>query len=179
MSATSSPGGSPAKLSSKSQLPASIVNASLEDLQKLFVDSLKRLKTKDKKIAELSANQEALQQQLLQQASAGTSQQELQQQLDTVLEEAEEAQRRADDAQEQFESMYKSYTAQQQQLEDAALEKSIHAEQMASLKEVLRTMAQDKDTAEKVCQELMLCAIHCGQAFHASCMMPLCSCPVN
>ncbi len=152
MSATSSPGSSPAKPTSKSQLPASIANASLEDLQKLFVDSLKRLKTKDKKIAELSATQNELQQQLSQSASTSTEQVELQQQLETVTEEAKEAQRRADDAQEQFEGLYKSHTAQQQQLEDATAEKTIHAEQMASLKEVLRTMAQEKDSAEKVSQ---------------------------
>ncbi len=152
MSATSSPGGSPAKPTSKSQLPASIANASLEDLQKLFVDSLKRLKAKDKKIAELSATQNELQQQLSQSASTSTEQLELRQQLETVTEEAKEAQRLADDAQEQFEGLYKSHTAQQQQLEDAAAEKTIHAEQMASLKEVLRTMAQEKDSAEKVSQ---------------------------
>ena len=150
MSATSSPGGSPAKPASKSQLPASIANASLEDLQKLFVDSLKRLKVKDKKIAELSASQEALHLQVSQQASISSSQEGLQQQLHNASEEAKAAQRRADDAQEQFEGMYKSCAAQQQQLEDAAAEKTIHAEQMASLKEVLRTMAQEKDSAEKV-----------------------------
>ncbi|KAA6417667.1 MAG: hypothetical protein FRX49_12355 [Trebouxia sp. A1-2] len=149
MSATSSPGGSPAKPTSKSQLPASIANASLEDLQKLFVDSLKRLKAKDKKIAELSSAQDALQQQLSQSASTSTEQDGLRQQLETVTEEAKEAQRLAEDAQEQFEGLYKSHTAQQQQLEDAAVEKTIHAEQMASLKEVLRTMAQEKDSAEK------------------------------
>jgi len=152
MSATSSPGGSPAKPTSKPQLPASIANASLEDLQKLFVDSLKRLKAKDKKIAELSATQNELQQQLSQSASTSTEQAEGRQQLESVTEEAKEAQRRADDAKAQFEGLYKSHTAQQQQLEDAALEKAIHAEQMASLKEVLRTMAQEKDGAQKVSQ---------------------------
>ena len=159
MSATSSPGGSPAKPTSKSQLPASIANASLEDLQKLFVDSLKRLKAKDKKIAELSASQNELQQQFSQSASASTEQVELRQQLETVTEEAKEAQRRADDAQEQFEGLYKSHTAQQQQLEDAAAEKTIHAELMASLKKVLRTMAQEKDSAEKVSQGSVLHAL--------------------
>lgn len=150
MSAASSPGGSPAKPTSKSQLPASIANASLEDLQKLFVDSLKRLKVKDKKIAELSASQQALHLQVSQQASISSSREGLQQQLHAASEEAKAAQRRADDAQEQFEGMYKSCATQQQQLEDAAAEKTIHAEQMASLKEVLRTMAQEKDSAEKV-----------------------------
>ena len=159
MSATSSPASSPAKPTSKSQLPASIANASLEDLQKLFVDSLKRLKAKDKKIAELSATQDALQQQISQSASSSTEQNELRHQLETVTGEAKEAQRLADDAQQQFEGLYKSQTAQQQQLDDAAAEKAIHAEQMASLKEVLRTMAQEKDSAVKVSQS-KLCLAH-------------------
>ena len=150
MSAISSPDGSPAKSTSKSQLPASVANVSLEELQKLFVDSLKRLKAKDKKIAELNANQDALRQQACQQSATSTSQLELQQQLETVTHEAQKAQDHADDIQQRFEGMHQLCTVQKQQLEDAAAEKQIHVEQMSSLKEVLRTMAQDKDRTEKV-----------------------------
>lgn len=39
----------------KTALPPSVANASLEELQKLFVDSLKKLKARDKRIAELTA----------------------------------------------------------------------------------------------------------------------------
>ena len=151
MSASSSPGSSPAKLTyNKPALPASIANATLEELQKLFVDSLKKLKARDKKIAELNASQEAIQHQVSQSATANISLEELQQQLKSASEEAKEAQRHADDSQRQFEGMYKTCAVQQQQLEDAAVEKTIHSEQMASLKEILRTMAQEKVRAEKV-----------------------------
>ena len=150
MSANSSPGSSPAKLTSKPALPASIANATLEELQKLFVDSLKKLKARDKKIAELNASQEAIQQQVSQSATANISLEELQQQLKSASEEAKEAQRHADDSQRQFEGMYQTSAVQQQQLEDAAVEKTIHSEQMASLKEILRAMAQEKVSAEKV-----------------------------
>jgi uncharacterized protein YdcH (DUF465 family) len=37
-----------------------VANASLEELQKLFVDSLKKLKARDKKIAELTAAHDKL-----------------------------------------------------------------------------------------------------------------------
>lgn len=149
MSASGSPGGSPVRPISKSQLPASIANASLEELQKLFVDSLKKLKARDKKIADLTASQEALQGQALQQASA-SSLADLQQQLQTASNRAEEAERQANDAKAQSEAIHKECGMQTQQLEDAALEKTIHSEQMASLKEVLRSMALEKDAAEKV-----------------------------
>ena len=39
-------------------LPPSVANASLEELQKLFVDSLKKLKARDRRIAELTAASE-------------------------------------------------------------------------------------------------------------------------
>lgn len=42
----------------KTALPPSVANASLEELQKLFVDSLKKLKARDKRIAELTAASE-------------------------------------------------------------------------------------------------------------------------
>lgn len=142
MSASSSPGGSPVRPTSKSQLPASIANASLEELQKLFVDSLKKLKARDKKIADLTASQEALQGQAPQQAPVADLQQQLQK--------AEEAERQAKDARARSESIQKICDMQTQQLEDAAHEKTIHSEQMASLKEVLRSMALEKDAAEKV-----------------------------
>ena len=41
-------------------LPPSIANLSLEDSQKLNVDTLKKLKARDKKIAELTAINEKL-----------------------------------------------------------------------------------------------------------------------
>lgn len=149
MSTSSSPAGSPAKQTSKSQVPASIANASLEELQKLFVDSLKKLKARDKKIVDLNASNEALQNQMSQQISA-SAQEDLRQHLQAVSDRADEAERRADDAQAQFEGMYKTCAMQTQQLADAANEKTIHAEQMASLKEVLRAIALEKDAAEKV-----------------------------
>ena len=146
MSASSSPGNSPVRPSSKSQLPASIASASLEELQKLFVDSLKKLKARDKRIADLTASQEALQGRLAQQ----TPLEDLEQQLQADSERAEAAERRADDAQAQFEGMYKACSVQTQQLEDAANEKTHQAEQMASVKEVLRSLALEKDAAQKV-----------------------------
>lgn len=149
MSANSSPGGSPVRPISKSQLPASIANASLEELQKLFVDSLKKLKARDKRIADLTASQEALQGQALQQTSA-SSVADLEQRLQSAFSRAEEAESQANDAQAQSEAIHKKCATQIQQLEDAAHEKTIHSEQMASLKEVLRSMASEKDTAEKV-----------------------------
>lgn len=149
MSANSSPGGSPVRPISKSQLPASIANASLEELQRLFVDSLKKLKARDKRIADLTASQEALQGQASQQASA-SSLADLQQQLQTAYNRAEEAESQASDAQAQSEAIRNKCVTQAQQLEDAAHDKTIHSEQMASLKEVLRAMALEKDTAEKV-----------------------------
>lgn len=149
MSASSSPGGSPARLASKSQLPASIANASLEELQRLFVDSLKKLKARDKKIAELTASHEALQGQTSQQAPAvGLA--DNQQQLQAAFDKAEEAERQANDARAQFESLYKKCATQTQQLEDADHDKATHSEQMASLKEVLRSLALEKDAADKV-----------------------------
>lgn len=149
MSASSSPGGSPVRPTSKSQLPASIANASLEELQKLFVDSLKKLKARDKRIADLTASQEALQGQAPQQAPAPLLA-DLQQQLQKASNRAEEAERQASDAQVRSEGLQKTCDMQTQQLEDAAQEKTIHSEQMASLKEVLRSMALEKDAAEKV-----------------------------
>ena len=149
MSASSSPGGSPVRPISKSQLPASIANASLEELQKLFVDSLKKLRARDKKIADLTASQEALQGQASLQASA-SSLADFQQQLQTASNKAEEAERQANDEQAQSQAVHKKCAMQTQQLEDAAHEKTIHSEQMASLKEVLRSMALEKDAAEKV-----------------------------
>lgn len=149
MSASSSPGGSPVRPTSKSQLPASIANASLEELQKLFVDSLKKLKARDKRIADLTASQEALQGQAPQQAPAPLLA-DLQQQLQKASNKAEEAERQASDAQVRSEGLQKTRDMQTQQLEDAAQEKTIHSEQMASLKEVLRSMALEKDAAEKV-----------------------------
>lgn len=165
MSASSSPGSSPAKPSSKAQLPASVANASLEELQKLFVDSLKKLKARDRRIAELSASNEGLQNQASQKEKA--SQQQLQQQLESALHEAEEAGRRASDAEQQFEGMYKQYTAQQQQIDEAAAEKAVQSEQMASLKEVLRTLALEKDTAGKVS---IIVLFYCAQASHHQAM---------
>ena len=44
----------------KGALPPSIANLSLEDSQKLNVDTLKKLKARDKKIAELTAINEKL-----------------------------------------------------------------------------------------------------------------------
>ena len=155
MSASSSPSSSPAKPSSKAQLPASVANASLEELQKLFVDSLKKLKARDRRIAELSASNESLSNQASSKENA--SKQLLQQQLESALQEAEEAQRRATDAEQQFEGMYKQCTVQQQQIDDAAAEKAVHSEQMASLKEVLRTLALEKDTAGKVSRTALIC----------------------
>lgn len=155
MSASSSPAGSPAKPTSKAQLPASIANASLEELQKLFVDSLKKLKARDKKIAELAASHEALEGQIGQQAPADVSK-DLQQQLQAAETRAKDAERRAVDAETQFEGMYKTCAAQTQQLEDAANEKANHAEQMSSLKEVLRALALERDAAEKVRTKLIL-----------------------
>ena len=149
MSASSSPGGSPARAISKSQLPASIANASLEELQKLFVDSLKKLKARDKRIADLTANQEALHGQALQQASP-SSVADLEQRLQSASSRAEEAERQASDAQAQSEAIHNKCATQTQQLEDAAHEKTIHSEQMASLKEVLHSIALEKDTTEKV-----------------------------
>ena len=154
MSATSSPGASPSKPAGKAQLPASIANASLEELQKLFVDSLKKLKARDKKIIELNANQDSLQQQLTEaqsnQTGYGTAAAELEQKLQAALSDSKEASHQADVAQEQFETLYKKQAAQQQSLEDAASERAMHAEQMSSLKEVLRSLAQDKELIEKV-----------------------------
>ena len=158
MSATSSPGASPSKPAGKAQLPASIANASLEELQKLFVDSHtflnKKLKARDKKIIELNANQDSLQQQLTEaqsnQAGYGTAAAELEQKLQAALSDTKEASHQADVAQEQFETLYKKQAAQQQSLEDAASERAMHAEQMSSLKEVLRSLAQDKELIEKV-----------------------------
>lgn len=154
MSTTSSPGASPSKPAGKVQLPASIANASLEELQKLFVDSLKKLKARDKKISELTASQENFQHQLAQaesnHAEPGNSNEEVEQRLQSALAEAREANYRANVAKEQFEILYKSHAAHQQSLEDAAREKAMHAEQMTSLKEVLRTLAQDKEAVEKV-----------------------------
>lgn len=155
MSATSSPGTSPSKPNAKSQLPTSIANASLEELQKLFVDSLKKLKARDKKIVELTAHQESLQTQLVDAQSsaaapAESARQDLEQGLQSALEEAQAANHRAEDAEKQFESLYKTHAAQQQSLDDAAAEKAMHAEQMTSLKEVLRSLAQDKEKVEKV-----------------------------
>lgn len=149
MSASSSPGGSPVRPTSKSQMPASLANASLEDLQKLFVDSLKKLKARDKRIADLTASQEALHGQAPQQAPA-TLLADLQQQLRKASTRAEEAERQANDAQARSEGIQKMCDMQTQQLEDAAHEKTIHSEQMASLKEVLRSLALEKDAAEKV-----------------------------
>ena len=149
MSTSSSPAGSPVRPTNKSQLPASIANASLEELQKLFVDSLKKLKARDKKIIDLTASNEALQGQVSQQALA-SAQEDLQQRLQAASDQADEAERQAADAQAQFEGMYKTCAMQTQQLEDVANEKTVHAEQMASLKEVLRAMALEKDAAEKV-----------------------------
>ena len=186
MSATSSPGTSPSKPNAKSQLPASIANASLEELQKLFVDSLKKLKARDKRITELSANQESLQTQLTkaqssESSTADSARQELEQSLQSAQEEATEATRRAEDAEQQFESLYKSHAAQQQSLEDAAAEKAMHAEQMTSLKEVLRSLAQEKELAEKVlttspcvllsssvqCTSLIM-FVHCTLCLHST-----------
>lgn len=154
MSATSSPGASPSKPAGKAQLPASIANASLEELQKLFVESVKKLKARDKKIIELNANQDSLQQQLTEahsnQAGYGTAAAELEQKLQAALSDSKEASHQADVAQEQFETLYKKQAAQQQSLEDAASERAMHAEQMSSLKEVLRSLAQDKELIEKV-----------------------------
>ena len=149
MSASNSPGGSPIRPASKAQLPASIANASLEELQKLFVDSLKKLKARDKKIADLTASHEALQGQTSQEVPA-TALANLQQQLQEAFNRAEEAERQAHDAQAQLEGMYKQCAMQSKQLEDAAHDRTIHSEQMASLKEVLRTMALEKDAADKV-----------------------------
>lgn len=155
MSATSSPSASPSKVAGKAQLPASIANASLEELQKLFVDSLKKLKARDKKITELNASQDSLQQQLseanLSSDKSTSAEAETKQKLASAMEEVREASHRADVAEEQFESLYKNHVAQQQSLEEAAAEKAMHAEQMSSLKEVLRSLAQDKELIEKVC----------------------------
>ena len=148
MSTNSSPGGSPVRPISKSQLPASIANASLEELQKLFVDSLKKLKARDKRIADLTASQEALQGQAAQASASSLA--DLQQQIQTASNRAEEAQGQATEAQAQYEVIYKKCVMQTQQLEDAAHDKTTHSEQMASLKEVLRAMALEKDNAEKV-----------------------------
>lgn len=134
---------------SKSQLPTSIASASLEDLQKLFVDSLKKLKARDKKIADLTASHEALQGQIVQQASADDIT-DLQHQLQTAASRAKEAERQAKDAQAQLESISNKCAMQTQQLEDADHDRTIHSEQMASLKEVLRSLALEKDAAEKV-----------------------------
>lgn len=155
MSASSSPGGSPVRPTSKSQLPASIANASPEELQKLFVDSLKKLKARDKRIADLTASQEALQGQAPQQAPVA----DLQQQLQKASIRAEEAERQANDARARSESIQKMCDMQTQQLEDAAHEKTIHSEQMASLKEVLRSIALEKDAAEKVHSEIAYTAL--------------------
>lgn len=156
MSASSSPGGSPVRPVSKSQLPPSIASASLEDLQKLFVDSLKKLKARDKKIADLTASHEALQGQIAHQASADPFA-DLQHQLQTASTRADEAERQANDAQAQLEGISKKYAMQTQQLEDADHEKTSHSEQMASLKEVLRSLALEKDAAEKVLLRLRCC----------------------
>lgn len=50
--ASASGGRSPAKIPLK--LPAAIANASLEELQKLCLDTLKKLRARDKRIEELS-----------------------------------------------------------------------------------------------------------------------------
>ena len=57
-----SPGGSVKSASGRAppKLPAVIANASLEDLQKLCLDTLKKLRARDKRIEELTASAAAV-----------------------------------------------------------------------------------------------------------------------
>lgn len=151
-------------------MPASVANASLEELQKLFVDSLKKLKARDKKISELTASQDNLQQQLSEAKSSiavpATADADIEHQLQSAVEEVKEANHRATVAEEQFDTLYKTNVAQQQSLEEAASEKAMHAEQMSSLKEVLRSLAEDKELIEKVC------AVACIASFFKRMLCP-------
>lgn len=154
-----SPAGSPSK---KVALPPSIANASLEELQKLFVDSLKKLKARDRKIAELTSAVENQQVAVNGPGSASDASHKvdpdldnLEQQLQEASQTREAAERLAAAAEDQYNQLYQQQAAHQQQAADAAAQSELLQEQLSALKDVLRQTSQQRDASAQVCRLLL------------------------
>ena len=146
-----SPAGSPSK---KVSLPPSIANASLEELQKLFVDSLKKLKARDRKIAELTSVLDSQQVAVNGPGEASDASHKVDPDLEQQLQEANQAKQAAERlaaaAEEQYNQLYQQQTAHQQQAADAAAQGELLQEQLAALKDGLRQTSQQRDASAQV-----------------------------
>ncbi|KAK9829710.1 hypothetical protein WJX72_007468 [[Myrmecia] bisecta] len=149
----SSPAASPSK-AGKATLPPSIANASLEELQKLFMDSLKKLRVRDKKIADLTAAQEQLQGQLEKAGSEtanGSSGAAGIEQLKAAEEDAAAALHRAEVAEQEFHALQRSLEASDSKLQDALAKNRSLAEQLeASDSKLQDSVAKNRTLAEQL-----------------------------